>query len=216
MTNEKANNLDAKPKMSRKEQKALTRDRIVDAGIQVLLEGGFEAFKMRPVANKAGIAQPTIYAHFSNMEELLAAISDKVRINYVLPMQAMMLQMADQISGDDLPNLFRNIYTAIMDLYLSKPELFCFTINGGQSNPQYGEFMRKDVASYKALWSEFFFDNAPKIGLEVDKETTSMTVDCIFGMLDAFLLGHLENRYTDKQKMVNTLTDFTIMQLAND
>ncbi|MCG8670638.1 MAG: TetR/AcrR family transcriptional regulator [Pseudomonadales bacterium] len=203
-------------KLSRKEQKALTRDRIVDAGIQVLLDDGFDGFKMRPVANKAGIAQPTIYAHFENMEALLEAISQKIKDHYIYPMQATMLSMVDTITIDQLPALFKNIFTAIIELYLSKPELFWHTVSGGRGNAQYGEFMQKDLDGYRQIWSDFFLQNAHKLELQIDKEKTDMTVDCIFGMLDAFIFGYLQKRYTDKDKMVNMLTDFTMSQLLKE
>ena len=53
---------------SRALQKAETRERILQAGSQILLKEGFKGFTMRAIAKKAKIAQPSFYVHFDNME----------------------------------------------------------------------------------------------------------------------------------------------------
>lgn len=62
--------------LSREESKLLTRHRLLQAGFDQLLEKGHEGLTTSAVAARAGIAQPSFYAHFSNMNELLEELAE--------------------------------------------------------------------------------------------------------------------------------------------
>lgn len=49
------------------------RQRVVDAAIDLALEGGYEAVQMRDVAARARVAMGTVYRYFSSKDHLLAA-----------------------------------------------------------------------------------------------------------------------------------------------
>lgn len=49
------------------------RRSVVDAGIALASEGGYEAVQMRDVSERAGVALGTIYNYFSSKDHLLAA-----------------------------------------------------------------------------------------------------------------------------------------------
>ena len=54
--------------------KKISRDRILDAAVQVLRDGGFSAINARSVARKLGCSTQPIYLSFRNMDELKAAL----------------------------------------------------------------------------------------------------------------------------------------------
>ena len=58
--------------------KKISRDRILDAAVQVLRDGGFSAINARSVARKLGCSTQPIYLSFRNMDELKAALTDDV------------------------------------------------------------------------------------------------------------------------------------------
>ena len=58
----------------REEQLAETRRRILDAGIQVLAKGGPEELTIPRVAQRARVAVRTVYRHFPNKDDLVAAV----------------------------------------------------------------------------------------------------------------------------------------------
>jgi AcrR family transcriptional regulator len=49
------------------------RNRVVDAAMELALEGGYEAVQMRDVAARAHVAMGTVYRYFSSKDHLLAA-----------------------------------------------------------------------------------------------------------------------------------------------
>jgi AcrR family transcriptional regulator len=49
------------------------RQRVIDAAMELGLEGGYEAVQMRDVASRAHVAMGTVYRYFSSKDHLLAA-----------------------------------------------------------------------------------------------------------------------------------------------
>lgn len=58
----------------RERQRAVTRDAIRDAAIEVASETGFAALTMDLVAERAGVSASTVYRYFADRDSLLAAI----------------------------------------------------------------------------------------------------------------------------------------------
>jgi len=58
----------------RERQRAVTRDAIRDAAIEVASETGFAAMTMDKVAERAGVSLSTVYRYFADRDDLLAAI----------------------------------------------------------------------------------------------------------------------------------------------
>jgi AcrR family transcriptional regulator len=65
-------------------RRARTRQRIVDATIQLVYEGGIGSLSTVAIADRADIHQPAFYAHFKNIDDCLAAaavlICDRARL----------------------------------------------------------------------------------------------------------------------------------------
>ena len=50
------------------------RDALLDAALELVLEGGTRAITMGTVAERCGVARPLVYKHFANKDELLRAL----------------------------------------------------------------------------------------------------------------------------------------------
>lgn len=55
-----------------------TTDRILDALVEVILEGGLPGFSVQEVADRAGVSHRTVYRHFPTRESLLEGLVDAV------------------------------------------------------------------------------------------------------------------------------------------
>ncbi|KQY51003.1 TetR/AcrR family transcriptional regulator [Nocardioides sp. Root140] len=51
--------------------RAATRERLIDAAIELATEGGYDAAGIRQVAARAGVSVPTVYQHASSKDQLL-------------------------------------------------------------------------------------------------------------------------------------------------
>jgi AcrR family transcriptional regulator len=64
-------------KSARRVREPLTRERIVDAAMEVLLEQGYEAVSMRKVAQVLNTGPASLYAHVANKRELDQLLVDR-------------------------------------------------------------------------------------------------------------------------------------------
>ena len=60
--------------LSRDESKAITRQRLLHAAARLLGEVGYGGLSTGAVARAAGVAQPTFYVHFRDMDDLLRTL----------------------------------------------------------------------------------------------------------------------------------------------
>jgi AcrR family transcriptional regulator len=65
----------------------LTRERIVDAALQVMDTEGLDAVSMRRVAREVGVEAMSLYHHVRDKEDLLQAICDRVMRSYEFPQE---------------------------------------------------------------------------------------------------------------------------------
>jgi AcrR family transcriptional regulator len=65
-------------KMTRKEEKERTRQRLIDALLAVARQEGIQALTTTKVAEAAGVAQSSFYFHFDGMEAAMRAAADRV------------------------------------------------------------------------------------------------------------------------------------------
>ena len=54
-----------------------SKEKIIEAAIEVFFEKGFDAASMREIAEKAGLTKPMIYYHFKNKEALYIALLEE-------------------------------------------------------------------------------------------------------------------------------------------
>lgn len=201
-------------KLTRKDKKEQTRERLIDAALSVVMDGGYANFTMRKVTKKAGIAQPSFYSHFDTMDDLLSAAFSRLKAHYLQPMQGMLLTMVKEGGEESLPLLFSRTYSLLFDFYLTHPELFCLTLVDSQSRATVGNRYRQEYNGLRYMWSDFFYENADVLGVQIEKSQSDMVVDAVFGMTDSLLQGYIDQRYSDKDAMAEMLTSFTMYQLG--
>jgi AcrR family transcriptional regulator len=64
-------------RISRKESQLQTRERLLDAALEVFSRRGFYAASVDEIAAEAGYSKGAIYSNFSNKEELFLALIDR-------------------------------------------------------------------------------------------------------------------------------------------
>lgn len=64
-------------RLSRAERKALTREALLDKGVEVFLRDGFHGASLDRVAAEAGFTKGAVYAHFTDKADLFLAILER-------------------------------------------------------------------------------------------------------------------------------------------
>ena len=95
-------------------RKVYTKDQILKAAHEVVLESGFEKFTARNVAKKMGISTQPIYLEFKNMEDLKRTLLQKIETDLIRKF------MSQPITGD----LIVDAPVHYVEFALKKPKLF--------------------------------------------------------------------------------------------
>lgn len=69
--------------MTRKENTAAVRERIIETSIRQFLAKGFVGTSVTDLAKAVGIAKGTVYCHFKSKDEILASILDKFSAEFL-------------------------------------------------------------------------------------------------------------------------------------
>ncbi|NIJ12906.1 AcrR family transcriptional regulator [Saccharomonospora amisosensis] len=97
---------------------AATRDKLIDAAIEVATESGYEGAGVREVAARAGVSPATAYQHVSSKDQLLIeallALGDRVTENV----------RARQPSSSDPAGRLMEVFARIMRQAAQKPLLY--------------------------------------------------------------------------------------------
>jgi TetR/AcrR family transcriptional regulator, fatty acid biosynthesis regulator len=179
-------------KLSRREAKALSRQRLIDATIEILVGEGPGALTTGRVARAAGLSQPSFYVHFRDMDEALEVAAQTIgeRIRQTL------VEARRRLKTDRSRSALSEAFGVALDAFLSQP--VCTQVllryRRDETTPvgRYAqallETLRGDlVADCRAMG----LDAARAPGLELFAEyTMAMTLSTVEGILD----GRLSDR----------------------
>ena len=89
------------------------RDTIVEAAFEIAKEGGFSAISTRAVAKRLGCSVAPIYQNFETVDELIAAVAERVRA-----------MSGELLAAQTGPNPFENMGKASLAFAREHPALF--------------------------------------------------------------------------------------------
>ena len=143
-------------------KKRQTRERICQCAWELFIEQGFEATSTRDIAKAAGIANGTLFSHFSNKEELLKAL--------MLELIAGVISEAQSSDDFEQPKLKMQHYARhLYGFYLQHVE-FSKTLLQGLI--WQGAFFDEQIRQFK----ELLFTGAP----HYDAVRATIMMDCYF------------------------------------
>jgi AcrR family transcriptional regulator len=159
-----------------------TKLAIEEAAFELFMEQGYHATSMRQISEKANLALGGIYNHFSNKEEIFAAILlDKHPYKQVLP-----IVLAAE--GDTAEELIRNAARALVTELGSRPELLKLIFI------ELVEFNGKHVSSLiNEIAPKIFpmFEKMIRVRKNVRKIPPPVLVRSFLGMFFAFYITEL-------------------------
>ncbi|ARP98890.1 TetR/AcrR family transcriptional regulator [Pseudorhodoplanes sinuspersici] len=132
----------------RAEQQAETRQRIVEAAVELHSSVGPAATTFSMLAERAGVQRHTLYAHFPDERSLLAACSGLVEERDPLPKAAPWRNIADR--GERLATGLRAIY----DWYERNASLMACVLRDAEHHALTHEISMQQFSPYVAAWQE--------------------------------------------------------------
>jgi AcrR family transcriptional regulator len=95
------------------------KNALIEAGIEILAQDGFQALSLRKAAQRAGVSHAAPYAHFADKQALIAAISTAGYRHLYADLDAAISQHA----GDPLGQLSEGAW-AYVEFALQNPDTF--------------------------------------------------------------------------------------------
>lgn len=202
---------------SRKERKEQTRRNILEAAKQVLISHGSKGFSMREVAKLAGIAQPSIYKHFSNLSEMFEALADEAKSLYIFPLQRSFFELLLQADEDSLQEIFDRMFAFAIEAARSRSDLYRMIVaERAQPQSEFGNHMVSFFDDLKADWINQILELINEEDREKRRTYYTAFMDAVFAMLETYSLSeHCENQEY-KLKAASMVANFTYTMIEED
>lgn len=171
------------------------REQIVDAARAVIEEHGPDALTGQ-IAERAGLARPNVYRHFSSKDELDLAVAR----NAYQELQSQVLARLD-LSGSPI-DVIRAPIAAQVIWADRHPNLYRFLVSRGyQRSSQQRRAARRDFATELALAGARFFPHFAD-----NPDAAAAIVVGLGGLIDASILGWLGRRTESRKRLIDRLT----------
>ncbi len=180
---------------TRREAKAHTKDRLLDAMLVILHEGGPLALTTGRIAERAGLAQPTFYVHFPDLDRAMEMAADEAGARMIRIMSA---QRAAIESGPVPGGRLRHAFRAALE--------------GFASDRQTTELFlrhRRDTASpFAARFRSVLATGRDQLREMMQSggvTSPDVAAALVLGMVTASVEGMLDGRITDVELAVDRL-----------
>ena len=193
--------------MTREEAKRRTRQRLLDAALEILDEEGEAGLTTTNVTQRAGIGQSSFYVHFSDMEELLRELIDNLWKRRAFLQRA--ARRRSRAAPHDHDLVRHALRVPIADL-LEHPEVFRLVLRSRlDRSTALGEWTHSLLETSRRNLIEDLAALGAPTATEQDRRRLEMLADGFIGLTDVLTLGHLEGRYPDIEEIVDVLLLFS-------
>lgn len=192
--------------LTRKESKAVTRARLLEAALEILDDEGEGGLTTIEVTRRAGIAQSSFYVHFADMDDLLHALVDELVAESRRSTRA--ARSASRAAPSDVEAL-RATFRVPMQHSIAHPRVFRLLVRSRNDNSPLGEWSRSEEdETRRALVEDLVFAGFPNRSAK-DRRRATMVADVIIAMTERLTFGHLEGRYPDLEEAIDVLLAFS-------
>lgn len=206
-----------KPTFSRTELKAQTRARILEAAINTLIEEGYSGLSMNKIAKRAGIAQPSFYVHFENMDQLFAAMAENVAERFIRPLQISLEGIIQTLKPDEIRGMIYRLFVVGFDIIRDQRAL-CQIVwaERDQPNSPLGAYLQKFYRDNKLSWGNVLINIGLVGNTDADKIRLTLFMDGIFALFECYATYWMAGRYPDLSHPANALTDYVLFYWQAD
>ena len=189
------------PKNSRSDRKEATRRRILAAALQLVEDGRSpDALGLREVARAAGMAAPSIYNHFADMDELGLALVDDCLLRLRAVARGARKEIVNQETEVALRSLLGQFGKAVDHF---EPVLRLLIMQWFNPNPEYRRTIRRELSIMRREMAADMRDAAERRGQADNKYEVES--DAIFSLLITYVLNILDMPEEKREKRLAIL-----------
>lgn len=197
----------ATPKLTRKEAKARTRAKLIDALIELTRAEGVGALSTIAVTRAAGIAQSVFYDHFKDMDEALSVAAETVGAT----LRANIAAARDQLDLAAPAGPIRASYAAAVDGLLAEPVLTELLLRHRRDPlSPLGACMRGILEHARA---DIIADLARLGATDANLPDPAMHAEMFVAMTLTAVEGLLDGRFRDRDRCLDVLARITSASL---
>lgn len=208
----KAENVNAAPEGTRREQARATRGRIVDAGLDMFLRHGYAATTVEQIATQAGVAVQTVYFHFGNKRTVLKNVVDVVAVGDDEPVALLDRPWMEQVRAEPEAHRALEIWISHSRIIFGRvAPIMRIVRDAAGSDPdmaaQWEINQKQRLAAHRVLAQQLAEKHGLRGGLSVDQ-----AADVLFALIsiELYLLLTAERGWTPAQWqgwITGTVTD---------
>jgi AcrR family transcriptional regulator len=194
-------------KLSRRDAKAVTRQRLLDAALAILDEEGEGALATTLITRRAGIAQSSFYVHFGSVDDLVWALIETLGAERL---RLTRLARAQLRSAPTDRERLRATFRIPLEGLIAHPHLLRLMLSGPHdpSTPLGAWTKRIRTENRDALVEDLIAAGMPT-RTESQRRKLEMLADGIIALTVVLAVGHLERRYPDLEEIIDVLVAFS-------
>ena len=190
------------------------KNALIQAGADILSKEGVSALTLRKVAQKAGVSHAAPYAHFTDKQALIAAISTE---GYK-KLYEQIAQVAEQYRSDPLRR-FVEASWAYVQFALDEPDQFKVTLSGMiEKEQEYPAFVETAKQTFNLVVE--IVAQCQQAGI-LRKGAPDLTAVGAWALIHGFITLLMENqishtvldRFTVREMFIFTLNQITLVEL---
>ncbi len=189
------------PKNTRSDRKEATRRRILTAALQLVEEGRSpNALGLREVARAAGMAAPSLYNHFADMDELGLALVDDSLLRLRSVARGARKEIVNQETEVALRTLLQQFGQAVAHF---EPVLRLLIMQWFNPNLEYRRTIRRELSIMRREMASDMRDAAERRGQ--GRNEYEFESDAIFSLLITYVLNTLDISEEKREKRLAIL-----------
>ena len=188
-------------KNTRSDRKEATRRRILAAALQLVEDGRSpDALGLREVARAAGMAAPSLYNHFADMDELGLALVDESLLRLRAVARGARKEIVNQETEVALKTLLQQFGQAVAHF---EPVLRLLIMQWFNPNPEFRRSIRRELSIMRREMASDMKDAAERRGQ--GNNEYEVESDAIFSLLITFVLNVLDMGKEKREKRLAIL-----------
>ena len=194
-------------KLSRREAKAVTRQRLLDTALEILDAEGEGALTTTLITRRAGMAQSSFYVHFASVDELLRALVDKLGAERLRLTRLARAQLRSTPTDQER---LRATFRIPLEGLIAHPHLLRLMLSGPHdpSTPLGDWTKRTRTENRDALVEDLVAAGMPR-RTESERRKVEMLAEGMIALTVVLAVGHLERRYPDLEEIIDVLVAFS-------
>jgi TetR/AcrR family transcriptional regulator, fatty acid biosynthesis regulator len=195
----------ARAPTTRQLAKEQTRQRLLDAALDILDDEGETALTTTKVTQLAGVKQPTFYVHFTGMDDLL--------VNLVQQLWALRRDITretqETVRHASTKAAMRELFRTNVEALKAHPAVLRLVVRS-RLDPvsRLGEYVRAETAVTLENFTATLAESGLPYDTPAEQRRLHMQAEGIVALVENLTLSHLEGRYDDVEEVIDVLMRF--------